>query len=337
MQVQRVLSPVTGLPANAHPALTVTAAPTTVGAGNDTTITISGTSNGARIDVSAVNGTGGTTGSLPSFSTISSFGGGITSATEVGTVDRLALPNLTNEQSFSYTLTVTIDDATTTTTAGAFTSRAQFYTSGGSTLGPTTGPVITITTPLPDLKATKTNATYNTLTQVVTFRWNLTNIGTAPATGRTVTMDVTPTGLLSASGIGCTGGPDNETCPGPDLGVGASANAIFPRAVSLLALGNYTVTIPRHGQTPTRRTANPSLDHPACQDQPGTDKPELFNGLDHPGHRPETPSDPRCPSAPGRSPPHERSGTGGIGPSCPDVAIRGGIAGVQVRAHTHLW
>ncbi|ROO87731.1 hypothetical protein EDD29_5366 [Actinocorallia herbida] len=227
------------VPASAHPALTVTAAPTTVVAGTATTITVAGTSNGnytgARIDVFSTGGPG----ALTSFTTFGSCGGGVT-CTEVGSLYRMALPALTNGQAFSYTLTLTVDAATAATT---FTPKAQFYTSGGSTTGAATGPVITVTQPLPDVQATKIGVTYNALTQQIVFQWNLRNIGTATATGRTVTKTISPSGFLaSGAGVGCTGGPDTETCPGPNLAVGASINPTFGRTVSLLALGNYTAT-----------------------------------------------------------------------------------------------
>ncbi|ROO87796.1 hypothetical protein EDD29_5438 [Actinocorallia herbida] len=232
-------------PASAHPTLTVTASPTTVPAATTTTITISGTSNGnysgARIDVSATGGTGGTTGTLPSFTSISSFSGGLTSATEVGSVDRLALPNLTNGQAFSYDLTVTVDSATA---AGTFTSRAQFYTSGGSTTGAVNGPVITVTPAAPDLSAIKLSYGYKALTQTLNFNAWASNIGTGTATNVTLTKTVSPSGLLtSAIGAGCTGGADNETCPQSDVPAGGLLSTTFPRTVNLLALGNYTVTM----------------------------------------------------------------------------------------------
>lgn len=75
----------------------------------------------------------------------------------VGGLYRLALPALTNGQAFSYTLTLTVDAATAATT---FTPKAQFFTSGGSTTGTATGPVITVTQPLPDVQATKIGVTY---------------------------------------------------------------------------------------------------------------------------------------------------------------------------------
>ncbi|MBB5868084.1 hypothetical protein F4553_001463 [Allocatelliglobosispora scoriae] len=346
-------------PASAHPTLTVTASPTAVVSGTDTTVTISGTSNGnytgARIDLFSTGGPG----TLTSFTTFVSCGGGPT-CTEVGALYRLALPSLTNGQAFSYTVTLTVDAATASTT---FTPKAQFYTSGGSTTGAVTGPVITVTSPTtltaapattsvqlgsaltvtltatnvdnaartyritsadlptyttlgtcagtpvatstctaygttgyeaavaastagsgqdvaftlnttaahasdtitaevlvggvvkatttftitvtnlyPDVRATKGTPTYNAVSQQITFRWNLTNIGTAAATGRTVTRTVTPAGLTSSGlGAGCTGNSDNETCPGPNLAPGASVNPTYTRTVALLALGTYTV------------------------------------------------------------------------------------------------
>ncbi|MEV0728128.1 hypothetical protein [Polymorphospora sp. NPDC050346] len=345
-------------PASAHPVLTVTASPTTVVSGADTTITISGTSNGnytgARIDLFSTGGPG----ALTSFTTLESCGGGPT-CTEVGALYRLALPNLTYGQVFSYTVTLTVDAVTASTT---FTPKAQFYKSNNSTEGPRTGPVITVNSPTtltaapaatdvrpgdtftvtltatnvdnvartyritsadlptyttlgtctgtpaatstcaaygttgyeatvaastagsgqnvaftlnataahasdtitaevlvggvvkatttftitvtnlyPDIRATKGTPTYNALNQTITFRWNLTNIGTATATGRTVTRTVTPAGLITNTGVGCTGNADNETCPGPNLAAGASVNPTYGRTVSILALGTYTV------------------------------------------------------------------------------------------------
>ena len=138
---------VVAAPASAHPVLTVTASPTTVYAGQNVTITVSGTSNGnytgARIDVSAVSGTGGTTGSLPSYTTFVSCGGGVT-CSEVGSVYRMALPNLTNNQAFSYTITLTVDAGTS---PGTFTSRGQFYKSDNTTDGPKNGSVVTVLAP----------------------------------------------------------------------------------------------------------------------------------------------------------------------------------------------
>ncbi|MCD0452227.1 DUF11 domain-containing protein [Actinocorallia sp. API 0066] len=223
----------------------MTASPTTVPAGTTTTITVSGTSNGnysgARIDVSATGGTGGTTGTLPSFTSISSYGGGVLSATEVGSVDRLMLPNLTNGQAFSYTLTVAVDSGTA---AGTFTSRAQFYTSGGSTTGAVNGPVITVTAAAPDLRAVKGFAGYVPLTQTITFGARLFNDGNGAATNVTLTKTVSPSGLLtSAIGVGCTGGANNEVCALSDIPAGGVAQPGISRAVNLLALGTYTVTL----------------------------------------------------------------------------------------------
>ncbi|MEV8516039.1 hypothetical protein [Dactylosporangium sp. NPDC051484] len=360
-------------PASAHPVLSISASPTTVVSGADTTITISGTSNGnysgARIDLSSTGGPG----TLTSFTTLVSCGGGPT-CTEVGALYRLALPNLTNGQAFSYTVTLTVDAGTASTT---FTPKAQFYKSDNTTDGPRTGPVITVNSPTtltaapattdvhlgdtftvtltatnvdnvartyritsadlptyttlgacagtptatstcaaygttgyeatvaasaagsgqdvaftlnatavhasdtitaevlvggvvqatttftitvtnlyPDIRATKGTPTYNALTQQITFRWNLTNIGTAAATGRTVTRTVTPAGLITNTGVGCTGNADNETCSGPNIAAGASVNPTYVRTVSVLALGTYTVEF--HFTTPN--DPNPAND-----------------------------------------------------------------------------
>lgn len=231
-------------PASAHPALTVTASPTTVTAGTTTTITISGTSNGsytgARIDVSATAGTGGTTGTLPSFTTISGFGGGITSATEAGSVDSLALPTLTNGQPFSYTLTLTVDSATA---SGTFTSRGQFYTSGGSTTGSVNGPVITVTAAVPDIALSKV-----TNFRVSLNRYDLTvgidNVGNGGATGIVVTRTITPAGLYAGPGAGCVGDSTGSlaTCAIADLAAGASTTLANASNFAGLPVGTWTIT-----------------------------------------------------------------------------------------------
>ncbi|MEK8108207.1 hypothetical protein NKG94_31015 [Micromonospora sp. M12] len=103
-------------PASAHPTLTVTASATTVQSGNTVTLTISGKSNGtyngARIEVFSTGGPG----QLTSFTTLAGCGGGTTSCAEITNRYRLGLPNLVNNQNFSYTITVTIDAGTAATT-----------------------------------------------------------------------------------------------------------------------------------------------------------------------------------------------------------------------------
>ncbi len=248
-------------PAWAHPVLHIAASPTTVQAGNTVAITITGTSNGnytgARIDVSAASGTGGTTGTLPSFTTISSCAStpsGVT-CSEVGTVDRLALPALTNGQAFTFTLTLTVD---ATTAAGTFTSIAQFYKSDNTTDGPTTGPVITVTAANSELVTTKNGYGTNGAGQL-TLQYNVVNTGPVAATSITYSATATPAGFATETHSNCGDLPGQSfSC---DLGFsipagfGFGGNAHFD--IATLALGTYTVTItisPANDVTPADNT-----------------------------------------------------------------------------------
>jgi hypothetical protein len=140
----------TAVPAFACPSLTITASPTTVAAGSDTVLTISGTSNGnytgAYIDVTSTGGPG----ALTSFTTLGSGGctGGPTSCTVSGSAYKMALPALTNGEPFTYTIDLTVNSGTAPTTV---TPKAEFFESNGTNIGPQAGPVITVVAPSADL------------------------------------------------------------------------------------------------------------------------------------------------------------------------------------------
>lgn len=230
-------------PAWAHPVLHITASPTTVVAGSNTTITISGTSNGnysgARIDVFSSGGPG----TLPSFTTFVSCGGGPT-CSEVGSVYRMALPTLTNGQAFSYTITLKIDVSTAATT---FITKAQFYKSDNTTDGPTTGPVITVLAAA-DLQllgsvtgADGAGGVYSSL--------DIFNAGPGDSSAYTVTVTVNRTGFGPLSTL-----QDNEgACPTSGQSGTCTETVPLPAAnydnvgeffspLNLLALGTYVIT-----------------------------------------------------------------------------------------------
>jgi hypothetical protein len=134
----------TAVPAFACPSLTITASPVSVAAGNDTTLTISATSNGSYaggyIEVASAGGPG----TLTSFTTLGAAGcgGGVTSCASDGSYYKLALPVLTSGEKFSYTIDLTIDSSTAATT---FTPTAEFFEADGTHIGAQSGPVITVT------------------------------------------------------------------------------------------------------------------------------------------------------------------------------------------------
>lgn len=248
---------VVAAPASAHPVLNITANPTTVNAGSATTITISGTSNGnytgARIDVFSTGGPG----TLPSFTTFGSCGGGPT-CSEVGSVYRLALPNLVNNQAFSYAITLTVDAATAATT---FTTKAQFYKSDNTTDGPRTGPVITVLTPTADLEATPNGTPrYSTTLYIQSL---ITNNGPATVTSATITITVDNPGLGIFAG---TYNPDGSmTCAIADdqhatctlnrpLAPSGTIDLEPSFAAGLLAIGTYVITTTVTTSSPTDPT-----------------------------------------------------------------------------------
>lgn len=238
-------------PASAHPALTISASPTTVTAGSTVTLTITGTSNGnytnARIEVSAGSGTAGTTGTLTSFTSSPTCGSGIPSTptcSEITNKYKLYPINLTNNQAFSYTITFTVDSATT---AGTFKGNAQFYTSSNSTIGLTTGPTITVNPATSDLILTK--GPVNRSGNQLNFNWTSANVGPVASTNPNVfSGSADPAGFASQVSSACTGGfvsGQSFSC-GLNFVIPAGAtnqpgNAFFN--VNLLALGTYTVSI----------------------------------------------------------------------------------------------
>ncbi len=244
-------------PAAAHPVLNISASPTTVVAGNTVTVTISGTSNGnytnARIEVFASTpSSGATTGSLTSFTSSPSCGGspGTVTCTEITNRYKIGNINLTNSQAFSYTVTFTVDSATA---AGTFTSKAQFYKSDNTTDGPTTGPLITVTPATSDLALSKAGTDSDAIR---VFDFDVVNNGAAATTTPLAySATVTPAGLFADYDSACgSGSGQNFSCNLTDTfapsGTG-SYETIYH--YSLLALGNYTVTItmlpPNDGNT----------------------------------------------------------------------------------------
>jgi len=235
-------------PASAHPVLHISASPTTVTAGNTVTLTISGTSNGnytnARIEVFASTpSSGATTGSLTSFTSSPSCGGspGTVTCAEITNRYKIGNINLTNNQAFSYTVTFTVDSATA---AGTFTSNAQFYKSDNTTDGPTTGPLITVTPATSDLALSKAGTDSDGQTRF--FDFDVVNNGAAATTTPLAySATVTPAGLFADYDSACgSGSGQNFSCNLSDTFAPSDTGSydVF-YGYSLLALGNYTVTI----------------------------------------------------------------------------------------------
>ncbi|SCE63723.1 hypothetical protein GA0070216_10128 [Micromonospora matsumotoense] len=235
------------VPASAHPVLNLSASPATVTAGSTVTLTISGTSNGnytgARIEVfSSTPSKGGTTGSLTSFTSSPSCGGtpGTPTCTEITNRYKIGNITLTNSQAFSYTVTFTVDSATT---AGTFTSKAQFYKSDTTTDGPTTGPLITVTPATADLAITKDSVSFDL--EILTFSFTYVNNGpAATTTPLTYSTGPSPSGFASEQDNDCVSGAgESASC---DLNFSIAANdsglLVFRYSLSLFVLGNYTVT-----------------------------------------------------------------------------------------------
>lgn len=240
---------VVAAPASAHPVLTVTASPTTVYAGQNVTITVAGTSNGnytgARIDVSGVSGTGGTTGSLPSYTTFVSCGGGVT-CSEVGSVYRMALPNLTNNQAFSYTITLTVDAGTS---PGTFTSRGQFYKSDNTTDGPTNGSVVTVLAPS-DLSLVPFSGTTVDGGQLLNL-FQVHNAGPGAATSATISITINRSGVGTLNTVvdeaevfSCSGTSGVDATCTLTTTFNPSDQAYIDHVIdlNLLALGTYVIT-----------------------------------------------------------------------------------------------
>ncbi|MBB5867476.1 hypothetical protein F4553_000855 [Allocatelliglobosispora scoriae] len=190
------------------------------------TLTITGTSNGnytnARIEVSAGWGTGGTTGTLTSFTGSPSCGAGTPSTptcSEITNRYKLYPINLTNNQAFSYTITFTVDAATA---AGTFNGNAQFYTSSNSAVGLSAGPTITVVEPTVDafaLKFTKTSG----LT-MATLRFLVGNLGPGDIPANELTTVIDPGGLGTFVTVTDSGG---ATCT---LGIQAICTKAGPYA-----------------------------------------------------------------------------------------------------------
>jgi hypothetical protein len=236
-------------PAWAHPVLNVSASPTTVTAGTAITITITGTSNGnytnARIEVfSTTPSSGGTTGNLTAFTNSPVCAG--TPATPTCTENpstryRLGGINLTNNQAFSYTLTVTVDAGTA---AGTFTPKAEFFTSSGSTTGPRTGPLITVIAPKSDISVTKVG-TAVVAPGILRISNYFENIGAATAPDIILASSATPAGFATQTNSICGVTPGQSlscTVPVP-FPAGAGTGYDNDWSIALLALGTYTVTV----------------------------------------------------------------------------------------------
>ncbi|MGW1060672.1 hypothetical protein [Micromonospora rubida] len=231
--------------AQAHPTLTVTATPTTVPASTGFDITVSGTSNGnytgARIDISASNGTGGTTGTLPSYTTLVACAAGPT-CSEVGSVYRLALPNLANGEAFSFTVSLTVDLATL---PGDFKATAQFFSSSGTTNGKKIGPPVTVTPPPADLQAFVSGGATG-LTSV-SYQVRVVNNGPGAADDAQFTLSQTAGASnavfssVSASWATCTGaGTNSVTCTAnSQLVTGVNYDTNITVSFTLLTIGTY--------------------------------------------------------------------------------------------------
>jgi hypothetical protein len=247
----------TAVPAFACPPLTITASPTTVVAGNDTTLTLAATSNGnytgAYIEVSSTGGPG----TLTSFTTLGSAGcgGGVTSCAADGSYYKLKLPALTNGEKFSYTIDLTIDASTA---AGTFTPQAEFFESNGTNIGPQTGPLITVTSPQANLVLTGTGSAGGS--SLIQANYSLVNNGPGAAQNVTITSTMTPAGgstaveltdhdgdvtcnQTAANSIACT----FETGSVTD-GFDDPVSVLY--TPSLLALGTYTITTTVSSTTP---------------------------------------------------------------------------------------
>lgn len=253
------------IPASAHPVLHITANKTTVVAGDTLTLTISGTSNGnytgARIEVfSSTPSTGGTTGNLTAFTSSPTCGGspGAVTCTENPAARyRIGNITLTNNQAFSYTLTVTVDAGTL---PGTFTSKAQFYKSDNTTDGPTTGPLITVTAPPPptaDLSIVLYGSTNSPLAGTFELSTGVDNLGPATVNAH-VTYTVSQTAAIlsnpgdpaDANGFTCTGAGTTLNCDRANYAPNTARNIHPTWTVSLLSIGQFTITATITSNTP---------------------------------------------------------------------------------------
>jgi hypothetical protein len=254
---------VTAAPAFACPPLTITASPTTVVAGSDTTLTISATSNGnytgAYIEVSSTGGPG----ALTSFTTLgpAGCGGGVSSCAADGSYYKLDLPALTNGEKFSYTIDLTIDASTA---AGTFTPKAEFFESNGTNIGPQTGPVITVTTPEANLVLSDSgviDAGPETLTtEALEDSFTLTSNGPDTAQNVKITTTISPAAAASLPAPidvngdinDCTATDASETCAETATVTSGYSDPIIDidYYVSTLSIATYTITTTVSSTTP---------------------------------------------------------------------------------------
>jgi hypothetical protein len=254
------------VPAWACPSLTVTASPTSLVAGSTTTITVAGVSNGnfsgAHITVASTGGPG----TLASFTTLSSCGAGVT-CTKVGAGYQLAVPTLTNGQAFSYTITLTINASTPSTT---FTPTGEFFESNGTNIGAQSGPVITVTAATADANVAipRVRSSNGTIISAI----NVGNNGPNTLTSATFTITANSPSFTftSASTTGIAGG----TCTVASLTVTCTVGTLAPHygdevdvtwTPPLLAIGSFTFTGTLTAVTPTDpNTANNTGTTPSC-------------------------------------------------------------------------
>jgi hypothetical protein len=256
---------VTAVPAFACPSLTITASPTTVTAGNDTTLTITATSNGnytgAYVEVASTGGPG----ALTSFTTLgaSGCGGGITSCAADGTYYKLLLPALTNGEKFTYTIDLTTDSSDA---AGTFTPTAEFFESNGTNIGAQSGPLVTINPATVNLSVTGTGGgdgggSYDDY-------YNITNNGPGTLTAMTFTINIssgfTITSLGSDYDLTCVLANPTTTCTlSAPLASGATAAVDATFSGGLLTTGTATDTGTITSTTPAN-TGTPTSTSSSC-------------------------------------------------------------------------
>jgi hypothetical protein len=232
----------TAVPAFACPSLTITASPTTVVAGSDTTLTITATSNGnytgGYIEVASTGGPG----TLTSFTALGAAGcgGGVTSCAADGSYYKLELPALTNGETFTYTVDLTVDLATAATT---FTPTAEFFEANGTNIGAQSGPVITVTPAHSDLVITKTG--YSTSGTELDLNWAYHNLGPLATTAITYSSAATPAGFATQVGSTCgtSAGQAFSCVVNASLPAGSSGPGNIDYDIAALALGTYSITI----------------------------------------------------------------------------------------------
>jgi hypothetical protein len=260
----------TAVPAFACPSLTITASPTTVTAGNDTTLTIAATSNGnytgAYIEVASTGGPG----TLTSFTTLGSAGcgGGVTSCASDGSYYKLDLPALTNGEKFSYTVDLNIGSSTAATT---FTPTGEFFESNGTNIGAQSGPVITVNAATVDLYIDTFNGATGNNGTGYQDNYQIENEGPGTLTAMTFTVTTSPSGALTTSSISyngpwsCVRGTPTTTCTltGP-LASGDDVNVTLNYTSTLLFTGTGTDTGTITSNTPANTNSTTSVTGGSC-------------------------------------------------------------------------